>query len=46
MTLEILASSLSGVPMKKSAPMGAATSLANQAPMDSPVIRRTTSPMR
>ena len=36
----------SGVPMKKSAPNGSATSVANQVPMVSPVIRRTISPMR
>ena len=46
MTLDTRWSSLGGRPMKKSAPSGLATSLANQAPMLSPVMRRTISPMR
>ncbi len=46
MTTETRRSSDSGRPMKKSAPRGAATSLANQAPMVAPVMRRTTSPTR
>jgi hypothetical protein len=39
-------SSDSGRPMKKSAPSGSAISLAKNVPIDWPVIRRTTSPMR
>ena len=39
-------SSDAGSPMWKSAPSGPATSLANHDPMVSPVIRRTTSPIR
>jgi hypothetical protein len=46
MTLDTRPSSLAGRPMWKSAPSGLATSLANQAPMLSPVMRRTISPMR
>ena len=46
MTNDTLISSDSGRPMKKSAPSGVATSAANQVPMLTPVIRRTTSPMR
>ena len=45
-TLETRWSSLSGRPMWKSASSGLATSRANQLPMDSPVMRRTISPMR
>jgi hypothetical protein len=46
MTLETRLSSLSGSPMKKSASSGLATSRANQVPIDSPTMRRTTSPIR
>ena len=46
MTSDTRGSSDAGRPMKKSAPSGPATSLANQVPMVAPVIRRTTSPMR
>ena len=45
-TLETRLSSLSGSPMKKSASNGLATSSAKKAPMDLPVMRRTTSPIR
>ena len=45
-TLDTRWSSLAGRPMKKSASRGLATSRANQAPMLSPVMRRTISPMR
>ena len=46
MTSDTRWSSDSGSPMWKSAPSGAATSRANHDPMVSPVIRRTTSPIR
>ncbi len=46
MTSDTRPSSDSGRPMKKSAPSGPAISLANQVPMLTPVIRRTTSPIR
>lgn len=46
MTSDTRSSSDSGSPMKKSAPSGPAISLAKKVPMLTPVIRRTTSPIR
>ena len=46
MTFDTRWSSLSGRPMWKSASSGVATSWANQRPIDSPVMRRTISPIR
>ena len=45
-TRDTRSSSEAGSPMKKSASRGPATSSANQVPMDTPVIRFTTSPIR